>query len=144
MKYTKADSRFLSPVLFLLMGFIGLSIALTTVVFFGYELDIREQEANSIVDRIAKAVYEANASQLDEIDLLDKAGLERAVIESDLYSIRVQVLFEDTEIFSKLYGNEGLEISCFGPGNKAYCIERTIVTFEHDDKYIVRLFVGVK
>jgi len=79
MKNKKADSRLLSPWLFLVLAIIGVCIVIGVWIFYSIETDIRFAEARALSNRLIWAVSEEGYLReevLGNYDIMRGAGLE--------------------------------------------------------------------
>jgi hypothetical protein len=154
----RADSRLLSPWLFLVLSIIGISIVLGVWLFYSRETDIRFAESRAISNKLITVVAENGylnedilRGDLSVFELMYKAGLEKTKFErgGDLYfNLTITELVEGREIPRRFFpaGEIDFEKQCRLPGNLlAKCVNEKLVLLNKTNlkqQFIVRILAG--
>ncbi len=118
-----ADSRMISIWLFMILGIIGVVIAMGVFSYFSGTSDIRVMEAKSLSDRLVYGIsedgYLKEGADRGSFDILEKSGIDiRAMDNGGFFYFNVSIYEGDNLKASYLKGNGDFEIQCRLRGGK--------------------------
>ena len=126
----RADSRMISPWLFLILAIIGVAIAVGVFSYFSGTADIRIREAKALSDRLIYGIseegYLKEGVNTGGYDILEKSGIDSKVMDNQgFFYFNVSIYEGDRLKASFLKGNGDFEIQCRLSGkNLAKCYSR--------------------
>jgi len=150
---------YLSPWMFLIWGIIAVGIVIGVFMFYGFENDVRELEADILGVRILDCISnDFKYAQLKEINIYEKCGLDKEVIEdTDNYYIHLNVIempngqSEEVLNIGQTSYKEYCEIQEVNrQTNLPQCSEREIYVYDWHDvqggriskKYVLQILVA--
>lgn len=113
----RADSRMLSPWLFLILGIIGVAIAMGVFAYFSGSADVRTREAKAMSDKLIYGISEDGYLKegviLGNFDILEKSGIDtKAMDNGGFFYFNLSIYKGDELKASFLKGNGDFEIQC--------------------------------
>jgi hypothetical protein len=151
LKYKKADSRILSPWLFIILAFIGVIIVGGVFSFFSGSLDIRILEAKSLSDRLVFGIsdngYLRNNVLMDSFNIFENSKINEKMLDNNgVYYFNITLYDESGKLVKSIVkGNSDFEIQCRLKGNKlAKCFYREFKLYndQEDKLYNVIILTG--
>lgn len=145
----KADSRLLSPWLFLIMGIIGIGIFLGVWNFYSVSVDVRSEEASILANKLYLGLSENGILKEsvfeDNFNLIREAGLEENKFElNGKFYFNVSI-FENGILKKSFFrGNSNFEVNCFLNGqNLGVCVQKKFIILDgENNKYEIKILSG--
>lgn len=149
-KNKNADSRMISPWLFLILGIIGVAIAMGVFSYFSGTADVRIREAKSLSDKLVFGISEDGYLRegiiSGDFDILNSAGIDsRAMDNGGSFYFNVSIYERDNLKKNFLKGNGDFEIQCRLNGNKlakCYYREFNLIGKLDSKLYKIRILTG--
>lgn len=109
-KGKKGGEKYLSPVLFLIWGLIGISIVVGVIIFFSAKVDVRAEEADILATKIADCLVDNGylREDIDKDNIFEECNLDKKMFSED-GDFYFNVLINEKEIEK---GNKGLRVQC--------------------------------
>ena len=146
-KNKKADSKLLTPWLFLVLMIIGVGIVTGVLVFYSAEADVRGEEARIISDKIVNAISE-NGHLIDNIEnlnILAETNLtaEKFVNGGDYY-FNLTISREGKVPLRFVHGTTSFEVECELPGKELpKCDRREFIVLDQEGSEVkIQLLAG--
>lgn len=138
----KADSRLLSPYLFIILGIIGVGIVLGVWIFYSVEADVRFEGSKILANKLIPCIVEDN--YLKE-DITLENIVQDCSLDEDKFTPNGDYYFKiniNEEIIEK--GNKDFEIQCILPGaNLANCyLGEFIVLNKNKEVVKIKILAG--
>ncbi|MEK6830942.1 MAG: hypothetical protein AABX77_02840 [Nanoarchaeota archaeon] len=128
---------------FLCFLIVALGIVIGIYMFYSNTVDIRDQEANILLEKVEAAIAEnrqLNQKILEEnFNILEEAGLNSKII-NEYYYFKIEV-FENGNLLKKIEGgNRDFDVECGLNGEKfPKCREKE---FDTDGNYKIKILTG--
>jgi hypothetical protein len=146
---SKADSRMISPWLFLILGIIGVAIAVGVFAYFSGNADIRVNEAKAMSDKLIYGIsdngYLKEEAKLSSYNILNEAGIDyKSMDNGGFFYFNVAIYKGDELKVSFLKGNGDFEIQCRLNGEKlAKCYYREFfLSDKNSELYKIKILTG--
>jgi hypothetical protein len=147
-KQKKADSRLLTPWLFVVFAIVGIGIVLGVIIFYDVESDVRVGEARFLTNMIIEGVIE-NGYLKEKVfernfDLLQEARINKAKLApgGDFF-VSMIILKDDEPIKEFSAGTRDLVIQCSLEGKGfAKCYETKLIVLNQSnppERLLVRI-----
>ena len=149
----RADSKLLSIWLFIILGLIGVGIVAGVLIFYSVGVDLREEEAlslnNKIIDVFVDGSYLNEKIFEEGFDITETAGLNRELFfDERLFYLKIDLIDDDgnrVKGYPIILGYEGFETECQLPGeNFPKCKKRIISVNRREDnkQYKLEIITG--
>lgn len=128
---------------FLSFAIVSVGIAIGIYLFYSNTIDIRDQEAKIISDRLVITITKngkLNDDILkDDFNILKEAKLNDKIINNGDFYFKIEI-FDNSNIIKKIErGNGGFEVECFLKGKKfPKCAEKELLL----DNYRVKILAA--
>jgi hypothetical protein len=147
----KADSRMLSPWLFVILGLICVAIVAGVLSYFSGTMDIRAYEAKSLSDRLVYGISEDGFLREGVIgggfNIFESSKInEKSLENTGVFYFNISV-FDDEGVLVKSFskGNGDFEIQCRLNGNnfaKCYYREFSVLGKDNFNRYKITILTG--
>lgn len=150
-KDKRADSRLLSPWLFIAFGIIGVGIVLGVLIFYSIGIDIKLEESKAMNNKLVGLVVENGylnenvlKSDFNVLNILKEAGIDEKAIDSGYYYFNLTIFQDDIGIKTFVSGTEDFEIQCSLPGEQmAKCSKKELVLLDgNGGEYRIKILTG--
>lgn len=147
----KADSRLLSPWLFIVLGIIGVAIAVGVFSYYSGTMDIRPLEAKTLSDKLVYGLSEDGYLKEGVIgggyDIFSSSKIfEKALDNSGKFYFNVSMYNDQGKLEKEfIKGNIDFEIQCRLKGDKlAKCYYRELILVDKKDlkPYKIKILAG--
>tara|TARA_Y100000034_G_scaffold101437_1_gene125756 strand:- start:1328 stop:1807 length:480 start_codon:yes stop_codon:yes gene_type:complete len=149
----KATDKILSVYWFIILFIVVAAIVYMVSVFYGEPYDIREIEANVMINQIADCITKNGKLKEDfnkDVNLLDYCHFNFNVEDfkdwnNNQYWINVSKYDFNTQKFSFeiLEGNVNLKEFC-NKGSSVKCVEREFYTLDKDEPYAIKILSVIR
>ncbi|MBS3080562.1 hypothetical protein J4221_03760 [Candidatus Pacearchaeota archaeon] len=100
---------------FLSFAVIAVAIVIGTSIFFPYEIDIRDEEARILGEKIINAIIDNGLKEevlKDDFNILDEADIDRQILTNGELYFKLEIIKDDEVVRSFIEGNRDLEVLC--------------------------------
>lgn len=130
---------------FLSFAIVAVGIAIGIYLFYSNTVDIRNQEAKILLEKLSGVIISNSLNQLnskvleDNFNILKEAGLNDKIINNGDFYFKIEI-FDNSDIIKKIeQGNRGFEVECGLNGKKfPKCAEKELLI----DNYRVKILAA--